>query len=48
MAKVSMDLVKQLREMSGAGMVDCKSAPEEAEGAREKAFTILRDNGTAT
>ena len=47
MAKVSMDLVKQLREMSGAGMMDCKSALEEAEGDVEKAFTILREKGIA-
>jgi len=47
MAKVSMDLVKQLREMSGAGMMDCKSALEEAEGDLEKAFTILREKGIA-
>jgi len=46
-AKVSMDLVKQLREMSGAGMMDCKSALEEAEGDVEKAFTILREKGIA-
>ncbi|HEV1991475.1 MAG TPA: translation elongation factor Ts [Candidatus Dormibacteraeota bacterium] len=42
-----MDLVKQLREMSGAGMMDCKSALEEAEGDLEKAFTILREKGIA-
>jgi elongation factor Ts len=47
MAKVSMDLVKQLREMSGAGMMDCKNALEEAEGDLEKAFTILREKGIA-
>jgi elongation factor Ts len=47
MAKVSMDLVKQLREMSGAGMMDCKNALEEADGDLEKAFTILREKGIA-
>ena len=47
MAKVSMDLVKQLREMSGAGMMDCKNALEEAEGDLDKAFTILREKGIA-
>jgi elongation factor Ts len=46
-AKVSMELVKQLREMSGAGMMDCKNALEEAEGELEKAFTILRERGIA-
>src|ERR1700737_5487231 len=47
MAKVSMDLVKELREISGAGMMDCKQALEEAEGDLEKAFTILREKGIA-
>jgi elongation factor Ts len=42
-----MDLVKQLREMSGAGMMDCKNALEEADGDLEKAFTILREKGIA-
>jgi elongation factor Ts len=46
-AKVPMELVKQLREMSGAGMMDCKNALEEAEGDLEKAFTILREKGIA-
>ena len=44
---VSMDLVKKLREMSGAGMMDCKNALEEADGDVEKAFTILREKGIA-
>ena len=47
MAKVSMDLVKQLRERSGAGFTDCKVALEEAEGDLEKAYTILREKGIA-
>jgi elongation factor Ts len=46
-AKVSVELVKKLREMSGAGMMDCKSALEEADGDIEKAFTILREKGIA-
>ncbi len=44
---VSMDLIKKLREMSGAGMMDCKNALEEAEGDIDKAFTILREKGIA-
>ncbi len=47
MAKVSMELVKQLREKSGAGFTDCKVALEEAEGDIEKAYTILREKGIA-
>jgi elongation factor Ts len=47
MAAVSMVLVKKLRDMSGAGMMDCKSALEEAEGDVDKAYTILREKGIA-
>ncbi|HET9410333.1 MAG TPA: translation elongation factor Ts [Candidatus Dormibacteraeota bacterium] len=47
MAGVPMELVKKLREMSGAGMMDCKNALEEADGDLEKAFTILREKGMA-
>lgn len=47
MPKVSMELVKKLREMSGAGMMDCKHALEEAEGDIDKAYTILREKGIA-
>jgi elongation factor Ts len=46
-ARISMELIKQLREMSGAGMMDCKHALEEADGDLEKAFTILREKGIA-
>jgi elongation factor Ts len=42
-----MELIKKLREMSGAGMMDCKNALEEADGDIEKAFTILREKGIA-
>ena len=42
-----MELIKQLREMSGAGMMDCKAALEEADADLEKAFTILREKGIA-
>src|SRR5947209_1042279 len=44
---VDMDLIKRLREISGAGMMDCKKALEEAGGDVEKAFTILREKGIA-
>ena len=47
MAKISMELVKQLREMTGAGMLDCKKALEEAGGDIEKAKEILRKKGLA-
>ena len=47
MPKVTPELIRQLRELSGAGMMDCKHALEEAEGDVEKAFTILREKGIA-
>jgi elongation factor Ts len=43
--KISMELVKKLRDLSGAGMMDCKTALEEAEGDIDKAYTILREKG---
>jgi elongation factor Ts len=46
-AKIPMELIKQLRDMSGAGMSDCKTALEEADGDVEKAFTVLREKGIA-
>jgi elongation factor Ts len=42
-----MELVKTLRDLSGAGMMDCKSALEEADGDIDKAYTILREKGIA-
>lgn len=42
---ISADIVKQLRERSGAGMMDCKKALAEANGDMEKAMTILREKG---
>jgi len=44
---VSMDEVKKLREMTGAGILDCKKALEEAKGDIEKAKDILRIKGLA-
>ena len=39
--------VKELRELSGAGMMDCKRALEEADGNLEKAMEALRKSGIA-
>ena len=41
------ELIRKLREMSGAGMMDCKHALEEAGWDLDKAFTILREKGIA-
>ena len=45
---VSPELVKKLREMSGAPMMDCKRALDEAKGEMELAFTVLRKRGLAS
>lgn len=48
MAEITMSAVKALREKTGAGMVDCKSALVEADGNIEQAIEILRKKGMAT
>ncbi|MDJ0579611.1 translation elongation factor Ts [Crocosphaera sp.] len=45
MAEISAKLVKQLREKTGAGMMDCKKALKENEGDTEKAMEWLRQKG---
>jgi elongation factor Ts len=40
--------ISKLREMTGAGMMDCKKALEEANGDFEKAIEVLRKKGAAT
>ena len=45
---VTAEVVKKLRDMSGAPMMECKKALEEADGDLEKAFTGLRKRGQAT
>ena len=47
MAEISAALVKQLREKTGAGMMECKKALTEANGNMEEAITILRKAGLA-
>lgn len=47
MAEVSNDDIKKLREMSGAGMMDCKKALIEFNGDIEKAADALRSRGIA-
>lgn len=44
---ISASLVKELREKTGAGMLDCKKALEEAGGDLDKASEILRERGLA-
>lgn len=47
MAKVSLELIQQLRERTGVGMMDCKKALEETDGNIEKAVELLRKKGAA-
>ena len=44
---ISASMVKELREMTGAGMMDCKKALTETEGDMDKAVDYLRENGLA-
>ena len=47
MAEISAKLVKELRDMTGAGMMDCKKALAETKGDKEKAVEWLRQKGIA-
>jgi len=47
MATITADAVKDLRERTGAGMMDCKRALEESSGDVEKAVLLLRERGVA-
>ena len=43
MAEVTAALVKELREITGAGMMDCKKALQETSGDIDKAIEFLRE-----
>jgi elongation factor Ts len=47
MATITADAVKELRERTGAGMMDCKNALVEADGDVEAAVVLLRERGLA-
>ena len=47
MADISAELVKELRERTGAGFMDCKRALTEADGDLDKATAVLREKGLA-
>ena len=47
MAEITTQMIKELREKTGAGIVDCKKALQEANGDMEKAVEILRKKGAA-
>ncbi len=48
MSAVTANLVAELREKTGAGLLDCKKALDEAKGNMEEAETILRKKGVAS
>src|SRR6266849_7970037 len=48
MADITAAAVKQLREKTGAGMMECKNALVEAEGNEERAVDVLRKRGLAS
>jgi elongation factor Ts len=47
MADISTEKVKELRERTGAGFMDCKNALTEAEGDLDRAVGLLRERGLA-
>ena len=47
MANITAAMVKELREITGAGMMDCKKALTHTEGDQEKAVDFLREKGLA-
>ncbi len=42
---ITAEMVKELRNLTGAGMMDCKKALQETEGDKEKAMRLLREKG---
>src|SRR5437764_12528720 len=45
---ISAEMVKRLRDITGAGMMDCKQALQEADGDLDRAQEILRQKGVAS
>jgi elongation factor Ts len=45
MAEISAQLVRELREQTGAGMMDCKRALQDTNGDIEAAIVLLREKG---
>ncbi|MBS5594729.1 MAG: translation elongation factor Ts [Clostridiales bacterium] len=47
MANITASMVKELREQTGSGMMDCKKALQETDGDMDKAVDLLREKGMA-
>ena len=45
---ITAAMVKELREMTGAGMMDCKKALNEVDGDMDKAVEFLREKGSSS
>ena len=48
MVQVSVEDIRKLRAMTGAGILDCRNALQEADGDNSKAQSILREKGLAS
>ncbi len=48
MTTISADAIKELRERTSAGIMDCKNALQDANGDMDKAIALLRERGIAT
>ncbi|MCH8939983.1 MAG: translation elongation factor Ts [Chloroflexi bacterium] len=48
MAEITVGDIKKLRELTGSGILDCRTALEEADGDSTKAQAILREKGLAS
>lgn len=48
MAEITVGDIKKLRELTGSGILDCRTALEEADGDSKKAQAILREKGLAS
>lgn len=46
--EITTEMVKQLRESTGVGILDCRNALQEADGDMDKALDLLREKGLAT
>ncbi|NMB41123.1 MAG: elongation factor Ts, partial [Firmicutes bacterium] len=45
---ITAEMVKELRSLTGAGMMECKKALLETEGDKEKAISLLRERGLSS
>ena len=48
MVNISMDIIKELRERTGIGIMDCKKALQETDGDMDKAIRLLKEKGAIT